>query len=65
MVELEKEKVQQNSRMEQLMAALLKQMGGDPPPQGQTINAEMTPVVEVQGSLDNEKRLRSELLREY
>ena len=29
MVELEKEDVQQNSRMEQLMAALLKQLGGD------------------------------------
>ena len=30
MMELEKEKVQQNSRMEQLVAALLRQMGGGP-----------------------------------
>jgi hypothetical protein len=30
MVELEKEKMQQNSRMEQLMTALLMQMGGGP-----------------------------------
>ena len=29
MVELEKEKVYQNGRMEQLMTALLKQMGGN------------------------------------
>ena len=28
MVELEREKLQQNSRMEQLMAAMLRQMGG-------------------------------------
>ena len=29
MMELEKEKMQQNNRMEQLMAALVRQMGGD------------------------------------
>ena len=44
MVELEKEKLQQNSRMEQLMAAMLQQMGGGQPFCGQPANAEVTPV---------------------
>ena len=44
MVELEKEKLQQNSRMEQLMAAMLQQMGGDQPFGGQPASAEVTPV---------------------
>ena len=44
MVELEREKQQQNNRMEQLMAAILKQMGGDQPSQMQPASAEVTPV---------------------
>ena len=43
-VELEKEKWEQHNRTEQLMAALLKQMGGDQHPQGLAVSAEMTPV---------------------
>ena len=43
MVELEKEKVYQNGRMEQLMTALLKQMGGNQPCQGQPASPERTP----------------------
>ena len=43
MVELEREKLQQNSRMEQLMTALLGQMGGVQPTHVQPANAEMTP----------------------
>ena len=43
MVELEREKLQQNSRMEQLMTTLLGQMGGAQPTQVQPANAEVTP----------------------
>ena len=43
MVELEKEKVQQNGRMEQLMTALLGQMRGDQSSQGQPASPERTP----------------------
>jgi hypothetical protein len=47
MVELEKEKVHQNGRMEQLMSAMLQQMqqtGGGQPFGGQPASAEVTPV---------------------
>ena len=43
MVELKKEKVYQNGRTEQLMTALLKQMGGEQPSQGQPASPERTP----------------------
>ena len=45
MVELEREKLQQNSRMEELMTAMLQKMGGvQPVTPGSPLNAEMTPV---------------------
>jgi hypothetical protein len=47
MVELEKEKLDQNGRMEQLMTAMLQQMqqmGGGQPLGGQPASAEVTPV---------------------
>ena len=43
MLELEREKLGQNNRMEQLMAALLRQMGGDQSLPRQAVSAEMTP----------------------
>ena len=43
MVELEKEKMQQNSWVEQLMTALLRQMGGDQSTPMQPANAAVTP----------------------
>ena len=43
MVEPEKEKMQHNSRMEQLMTALLRQMGGDQSTPMQPAGAEVTP----------------------
>ena len=45
MVELEREKLQQNSRMEELMTAMLQKMGGvQPVAPGSPLNAEVTPV---------------------
>ena len=43
MVELEQEKLQQNNRMEQLITAMLQQMGGGQPSAGQSVSAEQTP----------------------
>ena len=45
MLELEREKLEQNNRMELLMAALLRQVGGEPLP-SQAVNEEMTPMSE-------------------
>ena len=45
MVELEREKLQQNSRMEELMTAMLQKMGGvQPEAPGSPLSAEVTPV---------------------
>ena len=46
MVELEQEKLQQNSRMELMMASMMQQMqqlGGGQPSAGQPVSAELTP----------------------